>query len=173
MGLLAMVLAAIGIAVGVDQYRRAERSSAIQKTVTDVVSIIGQTNAVFGKYRYKNLTQVTALDAGVLPEEFLRTAAPGQAKQAVNQFGGQVFMTAMGSGSPPVWSGVLQYQGVPSDICSSIVTQTQHLASGIAVNAYTIKSLPNTPFGLVNVSLACSSGAGQNYIQWTFGTGTS
>lgn len=167
MGLIAMVLAAIGLAIGVDQYRRAGRSTTIQKTVTDIVSIIGQTNAVFGKYRYKNLTQVSALDAGILPEAFLKPAASGQAKEAVNQFGGQVFMSAVGFGSPPVWYGVLQYQGVPSDICPSIVTQTQHLASGIAVNAYTIKSLPATPFVLENISLACS-GADQANIQWTF-----
>ncbi len=172
MGLMALVLGAIGIAIGVDQYRRAERSAAIQKTVSDIVTIIGQTNAVFGRYRYKNLTQVSALDAGILPEAFLQSGATGQAKEAVNQFGGQVYMSAMGVGSPPAWHGVLQYQGVPSDICPSVVTQTQHLASGISVNAYTIKSLPDTPFGLQNISLACSGSAGAN-IQWVFGVETS
>jgi hypothetical protein len=168
LGLMTLVLAAIGVAVGVEQYRRAERSAAIQKTVSDIVTIIGQTNAVFGRYRYKNLTQVSALDAGILPESFLQPAASGQAKQAVNQFGGQVYMSAMGVGSPPAWHGVLQYQGVPPDICPSVVTQTQHLASGISVNAYTIKSQPDTPFGLQNISLACSGSAGAN-IQWVFG----
>lgn len=168
MGLMALVLGAIGIAIGVDQYRRAERSAAIQKTVSDIVTIIGQTNAVFGRYRYKNLTQVSALDAGILPDAFLQSGASGQAKEAVNQFGGHVYMSAMGVGSPPAWHGVLQYQGVPSDICPSVVTQTQHLASGISVNAYAIKSLPAMPFGLQNISLACSGSAGAN-IQWVFG----
>ena len=172
MGLIAMALAAIGLAIGVDQYRRAERSTSIQKTVSDIASIIGQANAVFGKYRYKNLTQVSALDAGVLPESFLQPGESGQAKQAVNQFGGQVYMATVGFGSPPIWYGVLQYQGVPSDLCPSVVTQTQHLASGIAVNAYTIKLLPDTPFGLENISLACN-GADPANIQWVFGVGTS
>lgn len=171
-GLMTLVLAAMGIAIGVDQYRRVERSAAIQRTVSDIVTIIGQTNAVFGKYRYKNLTQVSALDAGILPAAFLQPAASGQAKQAVNQFGGQVYMSAMGVGSPPAWHGVLQYQGVPPEICPSVVTQTQHLASGISVNAYAIKSLPAAPFDLRNIALACSGSAGAN-IQWVFGVETS
>ena len=160
------MVAAIGIAIGIDQYRRAERSSAIQKTVSDIAAIIGGTNAVFGKYGYRDLTSVTALNAGVLPAEFLRPQDAGQVKRAVNQFGGAVNLSTSGYNGVP--AAILQYDNVPPELCTNIVTQTQHLAWGISLNSNVLKFV-NFPLHIERIGLACSADVPNRYIQWFFG----
>lgn len=163
---MALVVAAIGIAIGVDQYKRVERSTAIQKAVSDITAIIGQTNAVFGKYGYRDLTAVSALNAGVLPVAFLKPQDAGQVKQAVNQFGGAVFLSPVGYNG--IQAAILQYNNVPPELCTNIVTQTQHLAWGISLNNNILK-YANFPLHIERIGLACSADIENRYIQWYFG----
>lgn len=169
-GLMALVLAAIGITIGVDQYKRAARLAAIQQTVADIQSIIGETRAAYGKFGFKGLTVPAALGAGIIPSRFVTTSDGTSARTATNQFGGALEIGRVAGSS--VNSAYVSYSNIPPDLCASIVTQTEGQVWGVIVNGALIKfAAPpiGQGFALERLGDACSDPANRKQILWYFG----
>ncbi len=157
--LLALVLGGIGLAVGVQQYQDAERSTSVQSTVGEVNAIIGAAKQNFGQYGYAGLNTGIAVGSQVIPRA-LHDATGGT---ATNRFGGAV---NMGLGPVP-GTGSLTYVGVPSNVCTSIVNGTQALARQVTVGGTDAKPMD----GLVNVgqlNAGCISGNAVTIV-WVIG----
>lgn len=158
--LLALVLGGIGLAVGVQQYQDAERSTSVQSTVGEVNAIIGAAKQNFGQYGYAGLSTAIAVGSQVIPQGL---AAP-TAGTANNRFGGAVTLTETGVGAG---TATLTYVGVPSNVCTSIVNGTQALARAVTVGGAAAKPQD----GVVNVAqlnTGCTSGATVT-IAWVIG----
>lgn len=156
--LLSLVLGGIGVAVGVQQYQDAERSSSVQSTVGEVNAIIGAAKQNFGQYGYVGLTTPIAVGSQVIPQSMANGVA------AVNRFGHPVTLVETPAGSG---TATLSYAGVPSNVCTSIVNGTQALARAVTVGTSAAKPLD----GLVNLAAlnaGCTSDTAVT-IAWTIG----
>ncbi len=156
--MLALVLGGIGVAVGVQQYQDAERSASVQSTVGEVNTIIGAAKQNFGQYGYDGLTTAIAVGSQVIPQSMANGV------EAVNRFGQPVnlVLTTPGSGT-----ATLTYEGVPSNVCTSVVNGTQALARAVTVGTSAAKPLD----GLVNLAelaTGCTSRSAVT-IAWTIG----
>lgn len=167
-GLMALVLAAIGIAIGVQQRQRAERSAAIQQTVADINAIIGETKSVYGKYGYRGLTHDDAVISGVIPPSMLLANGTGSgAGQAVarHSLGGEVRLGFIDMAAG--WrAGEVRFRDVPSDACLSVMTATEKLAGQASDGPYLAK-WDGGPLHLVSVESGCIA-ADKVGLVWVF-----
>lgn len=150
--LLALVLGGVGLAVSVQQYKEAERSAAAQETAAEVNAIIGKTKQNFGQYDYRGLTTAVAVGSQVISQG------------ANNRFGGPISLNA----SPLGGSATLIYNGVPSDVCASIVNGTQGAARAVAVNSSMAKPDGGT-LDVVALNAGCANGGATVRIVWIIG----
>lgn len=164
--LMALVLSAIGITVGVDQYQKAERSTNIQQVVSEVASIIGDTKATYGQYGYKNLTNTAALTSGVIPANRLNSTTSGTSTTvtATSKFGGAITLQQHASIAN---AAELTYEGVPSDLCVAIVTATEGLARRVDVASVTPKAW-DSDIALSTLTSGCTNSASVT-VKWTIG----
>jgi PilS N terminal len=159
--LLALVLGGIGLAVGVQQYQDAERSTMVQLTVAEVNVIIGNAKQQFGRYGFDGLTTEIAVGSQVIPQSMA-----GGNFGAMNRFGGWV---SLSRNVPVPGTAQLLYVGVPVDVCVGIVTGTQAQARAVQVNTQQAKPLDGV-LDLAVLASACSAGGGSQVpIMWTLG----
>lgn len=156
--LLALVLGGIGVAVGVQQYQDAERSTTVQSTVAEVNAIMGAAKQNFGQYSYAGLTTAIAVGSQVIPQSMANGVS------AINRFGQPVdlVVTAPGAGT-----ATLTYEGVPSNVCTSIVNGTQAPARAVTVGSSPAKPLDGF-VDLAELNTGCTSGSAVT-IAWTIG----
>jgi len=154
-GLMALVLAAIGIAVGVELYRRAERRMVIDRTVFEVRTIIGAMQSTYGRFGYRGFTHEDALLSGVIPANLLLTTGAGSAAQTVarHSLGGDIMLghIDMAAGWP---AGMVRFKDVPSDVCPSVMLATEKLAGQSSVGPYLVK-WDDGPLQLSSVESGC------------------
>ena len=170
--LMALVLGAIGITVGVDQYQKAERSTNIQQVVSEVASIIGDTKATYGQYGYKGLTAAAALTSGVIPANRLNsTTTPGTdgapsttATAAASKFGGAITLRQHATIAN---AAELTYEAVPADLCVAIVTATEGLARRVDVATGTPKAW-DSELSLATLTTNCTTTASVT-VKWVIG----
>lgn len=164
--LMALVLGAIGITIGVDQYQKAERSTNIQQVVSEVASIIGDTKATYGQYGYKGLTAAAALTSGVIPANRLNSSTSGTATTtaAASKFGGAITLQQHASIAN---AAELTYEGVPSDLCVAIVTATEGLARRVDVATGTPKAW-DSEMSLATLTSNCTATASVT-VKWVIG----
>lgn len=158
--LLALVLGGIGLAVGVGQYQEAERSTSVQASVGEITSIIGAAKQNFGQYNYAGLDTAAAVRSQVIPQSLATTAT-----EAANKFGGAVTLLANNANTPG--TALLTYEGVPSNVCTSLINGTQALARRIAVGTTAVKPLDEA-VNIGGLTAQCNSAATVS-IAWTIG----
>jgi hypothetical protein len=159
--LLALVIGAIVVAVGVEQYTESERSASIGSVVTEVAAIIGNAKANDGQLGYTGLTTAIAVGGGTIPRN---RANPGNTT-ASNKFSGAI--TLVDNNASVVGTANLSYANVTSDQCKEIVMGTQSLARQIQVNGTDVKPLDGAvvPATLANQCLVAANVA----ISWIIG----
>lgn len=156
-GLMALVLAAIGIAVGVDQYRRAERRMAVDRAANEVRTIIGAMQSTYGRFGYRGFTHEDALTSGVVPVNLLLTTGAGSAAQTVarHSLGGEIMLghIDMAAGWP---AGMVRFKDVPTDACTGVMLATEKLAGQVSVGPYLAK-WDDGPLYLDSVESGCTA----------------
>jgi hypothetical protein len=158
--LLAFVIGAIVIAVGIEQYQQSERASSIQSVVAEVSSIIGNAKANDGQLSYVGLTTSIAVGGGTIPRNRATSSST-----AANKFSGVI--TLVDNNGATTGTANLSYANVPSDQCKEIVMGTQALAREVQVGGNDVKPLDGfvNPAGL---NTQCLS-ANMVTISWIIG----
>jgi hypothetical protein len=132
--LLALVIGAIVVAVGVQQYNQSERSSSVQSVVTEVTTIIGSAKANDGQLSYSGLTTAIAVGGGTIPRHLAISTTT-----ANNKFSGPI--TLVDNNGATQGTALLSYANVPQDQCKEIVMGTQSLARQVQVAGSDVKPL--------------------------------
>jgi Tfp pilus assembly protein PilX len=135
--LLALVIGAVVVAVGLNQYNQSERAGSIQSVVTEVTTIIGSAKANDGQIAYSGLTTAIAVGGGTIPRD--RHTSTSTAK---NKFSGDI--TLVDNNATTQGTAILTYANVPQDQCKEIVMGTQSLARQVQVAGTDVKALDST-----------------------------
>ena len=155
--LLGLVLSGIGLSVGVQQYQEAERSALVQATVGEINVIIGAAKQNFGQYNFNGLNTAAAVGSQVIPSYLANGTS------ANNKFGGVITLAAGSING----TAILSYEGVPSNLCISLVNGTQALARQVQVADVDVKVLDST-INIATLTTQCGSGSSVK-ISWTLG----
>lgn len=156
--LLAMVIGGVMVAVGIAQYQDADRAALVQATVAEVNSIIGNAKQNYGQYLYRDLDTAVAVGSRVIPP-----ALHASATTATNKFGGAITLAA----NATLGSADLTYNGVPQEVCTSLINGTQGMAQGITVGGTAVKTAGGD-VEIAALNTSCTTAATAN-ITWTFG----
>jgi len=147
--LLALVIGAILIGVGVRQYTQSERSASMQEVASEVVAVIGEAKAAFGSYAYVGMTTAQAVGGGTIPR-FRSTSAT----TAANKFSGAI--TLVDNNAVTQGTGLLTYASIPQDQCQSIVIGSESLARQVKVGGVDVKALDGT-MNIATLNAQCIS----------------
>lgn len=131
-GLLGLVIGGIVIAVGINQYQEAERSAAIQETVGQINTIVGNVKQNYGQYAYAGLTTAMAVGSQVIPQSTHTGAATAE-----NKHGGAI--TLVDNAANLAATALLTYNAIPSSQCTAIVNGIQALGRQVLVNGNIVK----------------------------------
>lgn len=158
--LLALVIGAIVIGVGVRQYGQSERSSSMQEVSSEVVAVIGEAKAAFGQYAYVGMTTAQAVGGGTIPR-FRATSTT----TATDKFSGAI--TLEDNNAVTQGTGILTYALVPQDQCKSIVIGSESLARQVKVAGIDVKALDST-MNLATLNAQCISATAVS-VAWIIG----
>lgn len=158
--LLGLVIAGIGLAVGVSQFSDGERSTSAQATISEVNTIIGNAKENYGGLNYAGVTTAGAVSGRVIPESLHVTAAT-----ANNKYSGAI--TLVDNSATVPGTAVLTYQNIPREACAKLVIGTQALAVQVQVAGVDVKALA-APVNVAALNAQCSSAAVVP-VAWTIG----
>lgn len=159
--LLALVIGAIVMVVGVRQYAQSERSASIQDVTAEAVAVIGNAKATYGQYAYTGTTTAMAVGGAIIPRT--RAISPSAAN---DKFSGAI--TLVDNNATTQGTALLTYASIPQDQCAAIVIGSESLARQVKVGGVDVKVLDGT-LNPVTLNAQCIS-ATSVPIAWVIGS---
>lgn len=158
--LLGLILGAVVAALAYQQYTQAQSKTKLESVNSEIVAIIGDAQATYGKYGYAGLTTAAAVKGQTIP-----ASRADSATTAKNVYGGAIDLVDNGGTTPN--TGLLTYALVPTEHCSSLVSGTESLSRRVQVAGTDVKPLDGA-LNVVTLTNKCASAAAVS-IAWTLG----
>lgn len=135
--LLALVIGAVVVAIGYDQYTDAQRKARIDAQVSEVTSIIVESQKVYGvSNQYGSVTTAVAVRGGIIPPR-LRV---GTTTTARNKNGGAITLApATGTSTNDMLK--LTYSAVRQSDCQAVIMAVEPYTRQIQIGTTDVKPL--------------------------------